>query len=195
MEQRQAGKLVVLSGPSGVGKSTVLKKLLERSPNRLALSVSATTRPPRPGEEEGVDYFFLTSEAFQRRREQGEFLECCPVFGGEHWYGTLRKVVHDSLDAGRWIVLDIDVEGARSVRRHYPDAVTIFVRPRSMEQLEHRLRHRATESESAIRRRLEVARRELQQADQYDYTVVNDTVDAAVDEISQILTKNEGFSP
>jgi guanylate kinase len=179
--------LIVLSGPSGVGKSTVLKRLLARHSDRLRLSVSATTRPPRPGEIDGVDYYFLSADEFERRRLAGEFLECCEVFGRGHWYGTLLAEVTPSRNDQKWVVLDIDVDGAEKVRRRVPGAVTIFLRPRSDEELEKRLRGRKTDSEEAIARRLEVARRELARADQYQYQVVNDVVDRAVDEISEIL--------
>ncbi len=109
---RSVGNLIVLSGPSGVGKSTILRSLIARFSDSLRLSISATTRKPRPGEQDGVDYYFLASEEFTRRREAGEFLECCEVFGRGHWYGTLRSEVAPRLAAGKWVVLEIDVDGA-----------------------------------------------------------------------------------
>ena len=182
-----ATKLVVLSGPSGVGKSTVLRQLVERYPDQLRLSVSATTRPPRPGETDGVDYYFLDPEEFKRRHKAGEFLECFEVFGRGHWYGTLLSEVRPSPDDPRSVILDVDVAGADQVRRLFPGVPTIFLRPSSEQELERRLRARGTESEEAIQRRLEVARRELTRAGEYQFQVVNDTVDDAVNQISEIL--------
>lgn len=187
-------KLIILSGPSGVGKSTILRGLLAKHPSRLRLSISATTRHPRPGEEDGVDYYFLTPEEFTRRRQAGEFLECCEVFGRGHWYGTLLSEVRPSPEDEKWVILDIDVDGAEKVRDRFPDVPTIFLRPGSDEELERRLRARGTESEEAIERRLEVARRELARADQYTFQVVNDTVERAVEQISEILS-NLGIVP
>jgi guanylate kinase len=180
-------QLVVLSGPSGVGKSTVLRKLVECYPDQLRLSVSATTRPPRPGETDSVDYYFLKSDEFQRRREAGEFLECFEVFGRGHWYGTLLSEVRPSPDDPRSVILDVDVAGADQVRRLFSDVPTIFLQPGSEQELQRRLRARGTETEAAIQRRLEVARRELDRADEYQFQVVNDTVDDAVNQISEIL--------
>jgi guanylate kinase len=181
--------MIVLSGPSGVGKSTVLRELLERHADRLRLSVSATTRAPRPGEVNGIDYYFLSPEDFSRRRQAGEFLECCEVFGQGCWYGTLWSEVTPSPNGQKWVILDIDVEGAEKVRRQFPEVPTIFLRPSSEAELERRLRSRGTESEESVERRLAVARRELARADEYQYQVINDTVERAVDHISQILTK------
>lgn len=180
------GKLIVISGPSGVGKTTLLKKLFERCP-RLVASISATTRPARRGERDGVDYWFLSDEEFRARRERGEFLECFEVFGHGYWYGTLLSQVTPSLEAGKWVVLEVDVQGAMAVLARYPDAVTIFVRPGSPEELERRLRLRGTETEEALQRRLAVARHELGFADRYRFQVLNDDVDRAVQEICDIL--------
>src|SRR4051812_26382282 len=180
------GRVIVISGPSGAGKSTLVKQLLERCP-RLEPSVSATTRSPRPGEVDGRDYHFLSRDAFERRRAAGKFLECAEVFHGGSWYGTLSDEVAPRLAAGQWVVLEIDVAGAQSILRHYPNAVTIFVRPDSLEELERRLRSRGTETEAVIERRLATAKEELALADMYRYQVTNQTVDRAVDEILRIL--------
>ncbi len=186
MSAPNPGRVIVISGPSGAGKSTLLKQLLARC-SRLESSVSATTRAPRPSEVNGRDYHFLTREEFERRHQAGEFLECAEVFGGGDWYGTLKDEVAPRLTAGKWVVLEIDVEGTRSIVAQYPDAVTIFVRPESLDELERRLRSRGTETEAAIERRLTVARRELSFAGMYQYQVTNQTVDRAVEEILRIL--------
>ncbi len=185
-----SGKLIVISGPSGAGKTTVLKQVFARCP-QIRASVSATTRPPRPGEIDGVDYHFLSAAEFERRRAAGEFLECCEVFGSGHWYGTLESEVSPSLKAGQSIVLEIDVQGAAAVLTTYPEAITIFVRPSSLAELDRRLRGRGTESEDSLARRLEVARRELDAAGRYRYQVINDDVEQAVQEICDILRSHE----
>ena len=187
------GKLVVISGPSGVGKTTLLRKLLATFPE-LVPSVSATTRPPRDGEQDGLDYHFISLPEFERRRAAGEFLECCQVYGRQHWYGTLVAEVAPRLAAGSWVVLEIDVEGTLSVLEKYPDAITIFVEPSHPDQLLERLRGRGTESPEAMARRLEVARRELLEAHRYRHRVVNEQVDDALDRVRGILAA-EGFAP
>jgi guanylate kinase len=188
MSTSTAGKLVVISGPSGAGKTTVLREVFQRATVPLVASVSATTRRPRPGEVSDVDYHFLTPEEFARRRERGEFLECCEVYGRGDWYGTLRGEVAPRLADGKWVVLEIDVQGTLSVLRQYPDAVTIFLRPSSMAELERRLRERGTETEEALSRRLAVAAEELKFIDRYRYQVINDDVEQAVAELCRILT-------
>lgn len=187
-EDCMTGKLLVISGPSGAGKTTLLKRLYAASPVPLVTSVSATTRPPRPGEIDGTDYHFLTKEEFERRRRQGEFLECFEVYQRGDWYGTLKSEVAPRLADGKWVVLEIDVQGTLAVLEHYPNAVTIFVRPSSMGELERRLRDRGTESEAALGRRLEVARRELESVDRYRFQVVNDDVEAALNQLREILS-------
>ena len=182
-----AGRLAIISGPSGAGKSTVVKQLLATCSLPLQLSVSATTREPRSGERDGVDYHFLTREEFARRREAGEFLECKEVFGRGNWYGTLSGVVAAGLAAGKWVLLEIDVEGAMSVLAQCPDAITIFLHPGGNDELERRLRTRGTETEESIRRRLEVASHELTFIDRYRHEVINRTVPEAVREICNIL--------
>lgn len=192
MPPAQQGKLIIVSGPSGAGKSTLLKRLFELKPGPLVASVSVTTRPPRPGEVDGVDYYFVSQEEFARRRAQGEFLESCQVYGSGDWYGTLRSEVAPSLEAGKWVVLEIDVQGTQAVLRQYPDAITIFVHPGSMEELERRLRGRRTETQADIARRLEAARNELAAAHHYRYQIVNDQIERAAQELSNILLTHEG---
>jgi guanylate kinase len=176
-----------------VGKTTVLERLLATCPLPLRRSVSATTRPPRPAESDGVDYHFLTKEDFRRRQERGEFLESFEVFGTGERYGTLLSEVTPSLEAGKWVVLGIDVQGALAVMDRFPDAVTVFIRPSSLHVLEQRLRGRATESGPAIRRRLERAQSELALADRYQLQVINDDLDQAVREICAFLTRVGGI--
>lgn len=182
--------IVVISGPSGAGKSTVVRRLLTDCELSLVLSVSATTRPPRPGEVDGVDYHFLSREEFDRRRLAGEFLEWKEVYGRGDWYGTLQSEVTAGLNAGKWVILEIDVEGALSVLASHPETVTIFIHCGSQEELERRLRHRGTDSEAAIQRRLEVARRELTYLDRYQHQVINNDVSQAVRDICEILARH-----
>ena len=186
------GRLVIISGPSGSGKSTVLQKLFQNSEIPLMLSVSATTRPPRPGEKEGRDYYFLSDEEFQRRRNAGEFLECKEVFGRGYWYGTLRDPVSTGLNDGKWVILEIDVQGALAVLRDQPEAITIFVHPGSMAELEKRLRNRGTESEEAIQRRLNVAAEELALRHHYTHEVINQEINTTVQHLCQLLTQYHG---
>jgi guanylate kinase len=181
------GRLVVVSGPSGAGKTTVLERVVQQSPLPLVRGVSATTRPPREGERDGVDYHFLSPEEFAARRNKGEFLECFQVFGPGHWYGTLSSEVTTSLAAGKWVVLNIDVKGAAAVMDRYGDAIGIFVRPSSIDELRRRLLLRGTETEEAIRQRLDQARHELDLACRYRYQVINDDVGQAVARICEIL--------
>ena len=186
------GKLVVVSGPSGVGKTTVLNRLFERAPVPLVASVSATTRQPRNGEKDGIDYHFLSPQEFEALRRREEFIECFQVFGSGHWYGTLKSQVTPSLESGKWVVLEIDVKGAISVTELYPNAITIFIGPASLDELEKRLRGRGTESEESVQQRLRQAREEMALADRYRFRVTNDDVDRAVDEICDILTQSGG---
>ena len=186
------GKLVIVSGPSGSGKSTVVQRLLLESELPLVLSVSATTRPPRDGEENGRDYVFLSDEEFQSKRKSGEFLECKEVFGRGYWYGTLRNVVSTGLNEGKWVLLEIDVQGALAVLQGYPQAVTIFVHPGSMAELEKRLRNRGTESPESIQRRLDVAAEELALRHHYTHEIINGEIDKTVQQLCKLLVQYQG---
>lgn len=190
------GRLVIISGPSGAGKSTVVRELLRTCELPLTLSVSATTRTPRPGEVHGREYFFLSDDEFARRRQAGDFLECKQVFNLGHWYGTLADQVATGLSAGKWVILEIDVHGAMVVLddRRY-DPVTVFVHPGGMDELERRLRNRGTETEAAITARLETAAAEMRLQSKYQYEIINDSVDAAVAEICQILQDQRASTP
>ena len=176
LERPDRGALFVVSGPSGVGKSTLIKAALARLP-WLAFSVSATTRGPRAGERDGVDYHFLTTEEFHERVAAGAFLEHATVY--DRSYGTLRKPTEAALADGRCLLLDIDVQGAAQGRRQLPEAVTVFVLPPSLAALEQRLRARNTDPEAVIERRMQQVAMQLRGAVDADYVVVNDDLDAA----------------
>lgn len=183
----QPGKLVIVSGPSGAGKSTVLRRLIEGCPLPLQLSVSATTRPARVGEVDGREYHFVSHSQFRQMRERGEFLECKEVFGRGDWYGTIATQVEEGLQAGKWMILEIDVQGAISVMEQRPDVLSFFIHPGSLEELSTRLRKRGTETEASITRRLEVAREELQALPRYSHEIINKDIELAAKEICQHL--------
>lgn len=182
-----AGRLVVMSGPSGVGKSTIRNHVLKVSPVPLELSISATTRQPRAGEKDGVDYYFISDEAFQELIENGGLLEYAEVFGKGTFYGTPRSEVDTRLQSGRWVLLEIDVDGAVQVMRQYPGAVTIFIMPENMAVLESRLRGRGTESEEVMLHRLARAEYEIGKSGLYQYTIINKTVEKAAEDFCRIL--------
>ncbi len=174
----------MISGPSGAGKGTVIGLVRERL-LRVAMAVSATTRPPRPGELDGREYHFLSCAAFAAAVEGGEFLEWVD-YGGNR-YGTLRSEVAGKLAGGDDVVLEIELAGARAIRAAMPEVCTVFIAPPSLEELRQRLRGRATESDEAIARRLRIAETELAAADEFDHVVVNDDAGRAADEIVRII--------
>ena len=177
-------KLYVISGSSGVGKGTVLKGFLTRNPHFM-LSISCTTRKPREGEIDGVNYFFLTKEKFQQNIADDKFLEWAEFAG--NFYGTKRKYIKQCLEEGKDIILEIDTKGALQVKKQMPEAVLIFICPPSLEALENRLRGRHTEDEETIQKRLNEVKVELERAEKFDYKVVNDELDRAISEIEKII--------
>ena len=176
--------LLVLSAPSGGGKTTIAKKLLQAR-NDLGYSVSATTRATRNGERDGEDYHFLSREEFERRRDRGEFLEWAEY--GAQLYGTLKREIDRIFGEGRHAVLDIEIEGARQIRRNFPNSLQVFVLPPSADVLVERLKRRNTENPELLRKRLTHASEELAAVAEYDYAVVNEDLDTAVDQVSAIL--------
>jgi len=179
----------VITGPSGVGKGTLIAALRERHPE-LALSVSATTRAPRPGEQDGVAYHFLTEAEFQRRLEHGEFIEHATFAG--HRYGTLRAEVERRTRGGAAVVLEIELQGARQIREAMPEAVLIFIAPPSLEQLRERLLERGADDAAGVERRLAIAQTELAARSEFPFVVVNDELERAVSELQEIYLRYAG---
>ena len=180
------GHVFVITGPSGVGKGTLIRGLLERVPG-LELSVSATTRAPRPGERDGVDYHFLDAGEFERRVAAGDFVEHAHYSG--HRYGTLRSELERRVQEAAGVVLEIEVQGARQIRAAMPEAVQVFIAPPSLEALRARLIGRGTDDRAEVERRLRVAEQELQARPEFAYVVVNDRVDDATTELTEIVAR------
>ncbi|WP_204487360.1 guanylate kinase [Caldicoprobacter guelmensis] len=178
------GLLIVVSGPSGAGKGTICNAYLERNPHAV-LSVSVTTRKPRAGEKEGVNYFFRDKETFLKMVENGEFLEYAEVYG--NYYGTPKKFVEEKLADGRDVILEIDIQGALQVKERFPEAVFIFVIPPSMEELKRRIVKRGTEDAETIYKRFQSAYEELNYISRYNYVILNDTVESAVAKLEAIV--------
>lgn len=180
----QRGLLIIISGPSGVGKNTVISSLFEQLPD-LNYSISATTRPPRENEVEGRNYFFLTEAEFLEKIESGEFLEWAKVYN--HYYGTLKKYVLGLLEQGRDVVLDVDVQGGAAIKKALPEAVLIFLAPPSLEELKNRLIGRCTERPEEIELRLQYIATEFECVPFYDYLVINDKIDLTCQKIKGII--------
>ncbi|MBV6623118.1 MAG: guanylate kinase [Rivularia sp. (in: Bacteria)] len=178
------GKLIVLTGPSGVGKGTLMRLLLSRHPE-LNYSISATTRPPRPGEVDGKDYYFISRSKFGQLIEEGEFLEWAEFAG--NLYGTPRKPVIDLMESGKSILLEIELEGARQIRAAFPELLSIFILPPSFQELEKRIRGRKKDSEDAISRRLKRAKEEINAASEFHLQIVNDDLETTISDIEKAM--------
>ena len=180
------GLLFIVAAPSGAGKSSLIEALLKDDP-RLKLSISYTTRAPRPGEKNAVDYHFVDDKTFLSMRERGEFLESAEVHG--YRYGTSKKVITEALARGEDLILEIDWQGAQQVRRIYPGCVGIFILPPSVEELERRMRSRGQDADAVIRRRLDNARGEMEHAGEFDYAIINKDFQIAQHELKEIIQK------
>ena len=185
MKEQRNGLLLVVSGPSGVGKGTLVKALMDRN-SRIRMSVSATTRAPRPGEIEGIHYFFKTEDEFKAMVDRGEFLEYIHVFGSKY-YGTPRSFVEQQLENGYDVILEIDVQGAMKVKQAFPDAVLMFITAPSMSEIKSRLIGRGTETMEQVEKRFATAFEEIKMIPQYDYVIINDVIDVAVHHMEAIL--------
>ena len=184
LDLKDNGLLVVLSAPAGCGKDTVLAELKKADAN-IVQSISMTTRAPREGENNGVDYYFTTTEDFETKIKENEFLEY--VKYGVNYYGTPKKPIEEMVDSGKNVILKIEVEGAGNVRKLYPEAISIFIMPPSFSELSRRLRNRGTETEEDITRRLKIAENEMQKASEYDYVVINDDLTTCVEDVLAII--------
>ena len=188
MKQKTA-KLFVITGPSGVGKGTVLKKFFEKNEGEIIYSISATTRSARPGEIDGVNYFYITKEEFEREIKNEEFLEWTNYSG--NYYGTKKSFVLNTLEKGTNVLLEIETEGAKNIMEKFPDCVSIFIAPPDLKELEKRLRGRQTESEDAILKRLNAVKRELGEAKNFKYKITNDEVERAFLELQKIYESEQ----
>ena len=180
-----SGSLFIVSAPSGAGKSSLVNALLEQDKN-IQLSISCTTRPPRAGEEHGREYFFLTKDEFLARKDQGEFLEWAEVYG--NYYGTSSKIIAESMQDGSDVLLEIDWQGAQQVKRLFPDAVSIFVLPPSIEELEARLKKRGLDAPDVIKRRVEEAHNEIKRVSECEYVIINQDFATALSELVAVVT-------
>lgn len=185
-EKSTKGCLFIVSAPSGTGKSTLCQAARKRFPD-LVYSISFTTRPPRAGEEDGVDYFFITRPDFENRIQQGDWVEWAKVHG--HYYGTSAGFLNQQLSAGRRILLDIDVVGAKQILARFPESVTIFIMPPSLDELRRRLEKRGAEDAESIEKRLINAEKEIARKDRYRYVIVNDKLDEAIEEFCDIISR------
>lgn len=183
-QQDQRGNLIILSGPSGVGKGTVLSALM-KDYDDIHYSVSATTRKPRVGEKNGDDYYFMSEDKFESLVEKDEFLEWAEVHN--NYYGTPKKYVEENLDQGEDVILEIDIQGAQQIKDKYPDGVFIFLLPPSLEELKARIHHRGTETEEAIKTRMKNAEKEMNKVENYDYAVINEQIEEAINKLKAII--------
>lgn len=189
MRMNKKGQLIVVSGPSGSGKDTVICKAIEKMGDKAFLSVSMTTRQKRGSERDGVDYYFVSVDEFERHIQNGDMLEYAKY--GSNYYGTPIAPIKERMNNGETVFLNIEVQGGASIRKLMPEAIEIFIIPPSMRELERRLYKRATEDESAIRKRMDIAKVEMERAVEYDYIVINDDLDEAVDELLSIINGNK----
>jgi guanylate kinase len=185
MTKPEKGFLFIVSGPSGVGKTVLCNEIVKKFSPRVVYSISATSRKPRGGEKDGQEYFFYNKQEFEKAIERDEFAEWAYVHG--NYYGTPRKFLEQKLEAGKNVILNIDVQGAFDIRKKYPDAVMIFILPPSIEELESRIRKRNMDSEEDLKHRLENARKELEYQNQYRYRIVNDNLEDAISNLENIF--------
>jgi len=185
-----SSKLIIFAAPSGAGKSSLIKKIIEISEEKLELSVSATTRVPRKGEIHGKDYFFISDNEFNELKDKDAFIECANVHGNQ--YGTLKSFVHEKMEEGISVILDIDVQGFAQIRETIEDMVSIFIIPPSLDELKNRLILRGLDTNDAIEKRLLNALEELKHAESFDYIVLNDNFDNAIDQLSSIIFIDNG---
>ena len=185
IKQKKTGQLIVISAPSGAGKDTVVKELIKKNPDEFWVSVSATSRLPREGEQEGVDYYYLTKEEFEGKINEGFFIEYTNYAG--NYYGTPKKYIKEKLDKGKDVILIIEIEGASNIKKLIPEALMIFIMPPSLKELVRRLKKRGTETDEKIIKRFNTAYKEINEVTKYNYVVVNDILEDAVEKVESII--------